>query len=80
VAGLVWIGLTFTTCSSFHGDGIPGVAGFDPERNGVLVVYSLVSINGVSTRTAPVVLSGLMAAGGALVVAGIVLAVRRRSD
>lgn len=75
--GVLWIGLTFATCSSFHVDGIPGVHGFDPERNGVLVLYFLVSIRGVSSQEATLVIYGLMMLGAVMVLAGITMAVRR---
>ena len=75
--GILWTGLTFATCSVLHGDPVPGAADFDPDRNTVLVLYSLVSINGVSSRTATVVTFGLMTTGAALMLAGIILQVRR---
>lgn len=78
VAGVIWIGLIFGTCSVFHGDPVAGAAGFDPARNTVIDLYSLVTIGGVTSRTAPLVISGLLGAEAALVIAGLLLAIHRR--
>lgn len=78
LAGVVWIGVTFSTCSVFHGDPVPGSVDFDPARNTMINLYSLVTIRGVTPRTATWVIWGLMSVGAMLLLSGIVIAIRRR--